>query len=203
MEFLVWLENTGFGVWMREADYLYSLFPYTFFLAMHTVGLALLVGPKAAIDLRLLGVAPRLPLAPMEPFFRLMWIGFWLNAVTGVILVPGYAIIRLTDPVFYIKLGFIALAIVNLRSTHREVFLGGSDSRQPSARAKVLAGTSLGLWTAAIVTGRLLGYEYSPFVRWAALRVFLITTIVIAIVWAGGFIAARTLGWTKPVRQRG
>lgn len=203
MDFLVWLENTGFATWMREADYLYSLFPYTFFLSMHTVGLALLVGPKAAIDLRILGVAPSLPLAPMEPFFRLMWIGFWLNAATGVILVPGYAIVRLTDPVFYIKLGLIACAIVNLRATHREVFRSGSDARPPSVRAKVLAGTSLGLWTAAILTGRLLGYEYAPFVRWAAVRVFLIATIVIALVWAGGFIAARTLGWTKPVRQRG
>ena len=203
MELLVWLENTGFGFWMREADYLYSLFPYTFVLAMHTVGLALLVGPKVAIDLRILGVAPSLPLAPMEPFFRLMWTGFWLNAVTGVILIPGFAIIRLTDPVFYIKLAIIALAIVNLRSTYREVFRGGSDSRQPSARAKVQAVTSLGLWTAAIVTGRLLGYEYSPFVRWAALRVFVITAIAIAVIGAGGFMAARSLGWSKAVRQRG
>lgn len=203
MDFLVWLENTGFGIWMREADYLYSLFPYTFFLATHTVGLALLVGPKAAIDLRILGVAPSLPLAPMEPFFRLMWIGFWLNAVTGAILIPGQAVIRLTDPVFYIKLAIIALAIVNVRATHREVFRGGSDSRQPSAKAKVLAGTSLGLWTAAILTGRLLGYDYAPFMRWAALRLFVIAAVAIAIIWAGGFIAARTFGWTKPVRQRG
>lgn len=203
MDLLLWLEGTGFGTWMREADYLYSLFPYTFVLSMHTIGLAFLVGPKAAIDLRILGVAPGLPLAPLEPFFRLMWIGFWLNAVSGVLLIPGYAVIRLTDPVFYVKLGVIALAIVNLRATRREVFGAGSVARQPSARAKVLAASSLGLWTAAIVTGRLLGYEYSPFVRWAALRVFLVTAAVIAIVGAGGFIAARSLGLGRPVRQRG
>lgn len=196
----VWVETTAFATWLRESA---TIWAYPTVLTLHTLGLAVLVGASAALDIRLLGFGTAIPLPALAKSFRVMWIGFWLNAVTGAILIPGQAVIRLTDPVFYIKLAIIALAIVNVRATHREAFRGGSDSRQPSAKAKVLAGTSLGLWTAAILTGRLLGYDYAPFMRWAALRLFVIAAVAIAIIWAGGFIAARTFGWTKPVRQRG
>ena len=53
--FLNTLEQSGLSTWLRESD---SVFGFYFILAVHTIGLALVVGPNAAIDLRLLGVAP-------------------------------------------------------------------------------------------------------------------------------------------------
>jgi hypothetical protein len=80
MELLASIENSGFATWVREAP---SVLAYPTVLALHTFGMAFLVGTNAAIDLRILGVAPGLPLAPMERFFRVMLLGFWVNAVSG------------------------------------------------------------------------------------------------------------------------
>lgn len=203
MEFLFWLENTSYATWMREADYLHSMFPYTFVLSLHAIGLALLVGPNAAINLRILGFAPSLPLAPMEGFFRLMWVGFWLNAVSGVLLIPTAAVTFFTDPIFYIKLGAIAAAVVVLRLIHREVFRADPAERDAMAlspRAKTLAGTSLVLWAIANLSGRLMAYP--GFIRWATLAAFLIVTIVLAIVSVGWFVAVGGGARSRPLRNR-
>ncbi|MBI2186459.1 MAG: hypothetical protein HYU37_04965 [Acidobacteria bacterium] len=189
MDLLIWLENTGYAEWVRNP----GLFPYTVFLSLHAIGLALLVGPNAAVDMRILGVARSLPLAPMAGFFRLMWVGFWINAVSGLLLLPVSAVTFLTDPIFYVKLGSIALAAVILRLIAREV-----SSRDPaSAKAKILAGTSLAFWSLAILAGRLIAY--SNFVRWTTVGAFVILTLVLALVWLGGrSIVARSLDWAEP-----
>jgi len=41
------------------------------------------------IDLRLLGFAMRIPLASMRTLFRYLWLGFWINAVSGVMLLAA------------------------------------------------------------------------------------------------------------------
>ena len=53
---------------------------------LHTVGLALVVGPNAVLDLRLLGAGRGMPLAALRNVFRVMWIGFAINASTGLVL---------------------------------------------------------------------------------------------------------------------
>ncbi len=77
-----------------------SLLAYTLFLSLHTIGLAFLVGFNAAIGLRILGVAPGLPLAPMLKFFPFMVAGFSVNAVTGVVLLTTAPTDFLTNVVF-------------------------------------------------------------------------------------------------------
>src|SRR5262245_66499097 len=84
--------------------------------------MGVVVGINAGIDLRILGLAPALPLAPMERFFPLLWIGFWVNAFTGVILLAADATTKAMNPDFYVKMGFIALAIINLRMIRNRVF---------------------------------------------------------------------------------
>jgi hypothetical protein len=62
MQFLASIEHSGFGTWVREAP---TIWAYPTVLFLHTVGLAFLVGINVAIDLRILGVARSMPLAPM------------------------------------------------------------------------------------------------------------------------------------------
>ena len=71
--FLDTIEKTDLSTWLRESP---SPFGFYFILAVHTIGLAMLVGPNAAIDLRLLGVGHDIPLAPLKSWFKIMWIGF-------------------------------------------------------------------------------------------------------------------------------
>ena len=83
MDFLVWLENSALGTWVREST---SVWAYSGLISFHAFGLAFVVGLSWMIALRVLGFAPSLPLAPMEKLFPAIWIAFWVNAVSGIAL---------------------------------------------------------------------------------------------------------------------
>src|SRR5712692_8707766 len=117
--FLKWLEATDFSVWLREAT---TVWAFPFVISCHTVGMGLVAGISAAIDLRILGCAPRVPLMETRRFLPVMWFGFWLNAVSGVGLLIAYPTKAVTNPVFYLKLTFIAMAIVFFRLIEKRVF---------------------------------------------------------------------------------
>jgi hypothetical protein len=156
MAFLAALEKSAFGTWVRESS---SLWAYPTILFMHTVGLGFLVGLNTAIDLRILGVAPRLPLAPMEKFYRVMWLAFWINAISGSMLLVADATTKMTNPVFFIKMAFVALAVLNMTLIKTWVFGRPSLDLTPlGASAKALAVASLILWAGAITAGRLMAY---------------------------------------------
>ncbi|MGA7796048.1 MAG: hypothetical protein WCA19_23700 [Candidatus Acidiferrales bacterium] len=156
--FLQTIEDTGFSTWLRESE---SPFAFYFILLFHTFGLALLVGANVVVDLRLLGVAPGIPLAPLRRLFRIMWIGFSINAITGVFLVIAYPTKSLTNWDFYIKLAVIGFAVWVMQRLKTEVFGDASLSEADRmARGATLAKWSLILWFGAITAGRLLAYTY-------------------------------------------
>ena len=53
-------------MWVRESP---SVFAFPGILSVHAIGMALVVGLNAAIDLRILGFAPHVPLMEMKRFF--------------------------------------------------------------------------------------------------------------------------------------
>ncbi len=156
IEYLKWIENLGFSTWVRESP---SIFAFPTVLLLHTIGMGLCVGVNAGIDLRILGFAPGIRLAPMERLLPVLWLGFTINAITGTILVMQDASTKLRNPDFFLKMIFIALALVVLRMTQKRVFRDPTLDKGPlSSNAKVLALLSLFLWLGAITTGRLLAY---------------------------------------------
>jgi hypothetical protein len=156
MDLLLKIQESGFSHWVRESE---SLFAFAGILLVHTIGMGFVVGVNATIDLRILGFAPAVRLAALERFFPVLWLGFWLNAVTGTILLAADATNKLANPDFYVKMVFIALAVVNLKMLRTQVFRDPLiDKVPPSMKAKALAFTSLIFWLGAIVSGRLLAY---------------------------------------------
>ena len=155
-EFLASLENSALGIWVRESG---SLWAYPMIITFHSFGLAIIVGLNAAIDLRLLGVAPSLPVAPLEKLFPIMWFGFWMNAISGLLLLVGDATTMVRSPIFALKMAVIGLAVANLIVMKRSAFRRQSWAGGiVPARIKLLATTSLVLWTCAITAGRLTAY---------------------------------------------
>ena len=152
--FFIWLESTTFSVWMRESP---SIFAFPMILAVHTIGLGLLAGINAAQDLRLLGFAEGIPVGELRRFLPVMWIGLAMNVLSGIALLIAYPTKALTNPVFYLKLSLIAVALVILRKTARFMLSGGL----APGRVKMLAAVSLVCWAGAITAGRLLAYTYS------------------------------------------
>lgn len=152
------IEESGLSTWIRDSP---SILAYWFILSCHAVGMALLVGASVVIDLRLLGVARDLPLAPLKELYRIIWIGFWIQVVSGALLLVAYPTKALTNPDFYIKLTLIGLSVAVMRMIRNRVFSdsGLSDSAM-MMKGKALAAWSLVLWAGAVTAGRLLAYTY-------------------------------------------
>ena len=137
---------------MRESP---SLFVFPGALAAHTVGLAFVAGLNGALDLRLLGVARGIAPAAFTRFLPFMRLGLWVNIITGIALLLAYPTKALTNPVFYLKLGLIGVALVLLKPILRRA----RDTASIDATAtRLLAAASLAAWAAAIAAGRLLAY---------------------------------------------
>ena len=153
-----WLQASAIGVWTRESP---SIWAYPTVLTLHTVGLGVLVGANAVVDFRLLGFAPRLPVRSLTPLYRFMWAGFAINAITGAMLFASDATAKAAQPVFYVKLMLIALAlaatVVIRKRVERADPSGGARVREESTTRRA-AVASLLLWTAAIAAGRLMAY---------------------------------------------
>lgn len=148
------IEQTGLSTWLREST---SPFGFYFILLCHTFGFSLVVGSNAVLDLRILGVAPSLPLKPLKSLFRFMWTGFGINAVTGVLLLTAYPTKNLTNPDFYIKLSFVALAVITMARMNAHLFEDSTLSETAMvAKGKLMAKMSLFFWISAIAAGRLL-----------------------------------------------
>ena len=160
-DFIEFIEGTALAVWVRESP---SIFAYTTVLSLHAMGLAVVVGIGAAVSLRVLGLFSGIPLAPLLRLFPVMWIGFTINALSGLALLAANASNMLSNFMFLIKLALIALAVVNMEVLrHRlaaDVTAGATnvDYEVVTPRTRTLALSSMVLWIGVIITGRLTAY---------------------------------------------
>ena len=155
MDLFMRLEASGMSTWLRESQ---SLWAFPFVLAVHTVGLGLIVGSTVVVDLRLLG-ASHIPLKPLEKFFSIMWLGLALNTVSGLMLFAKEATTVGISGVFWVKISLIALAVWVLTRIKRKGFDDPLvDTRPIPANVRALALLSIVLWTGAITAGRLMAY---------------------------------------------
>ena len=156
MEFLHWIEQLPLCVWVRESS---SIWAFPMFLFLHTLGMSMIAGVSAMIDLVFLGFWPKMPIKPLERLYPLMWLGFWINAATGFVLLISDASSTLTNPVFYVKMAFVFGGVALLVVMRKKVFRSPELDRAPvSGSAKRLAWASLICWLGTITAGRLLAY---------------------------------------------
>ena len=163
--FFLWLEETPISIWIREST---SIVAFPGILSAHAIGMALAAGINAAIALHVLGVAAGIPPREWRRFIHVMWFGFWLNAASGVLLVIAYPTKALTNPVFYLKLTLIVVAMGLSVSIRRRLLrfsregLDGTAARGRRGGAlRFAAAAALVCWAGAIASGRLLAYTYN------------------------------------------
>ena len=150
------LEQTAFFAWVSGGG---SIWGYPTILFLHTLGLATVAGVSAAISLRILGFAPNVALGPLVRFFPLIWTAFGVTAVSGTILLLADATTKLANPVFYVKMGLIAVALVVLQMIKTRVLSHPQVDAGPiPGSARILSIASLVLWIAATTAGRLMAY---------------------------------------------
>jgi hypothetical protein len=157
--FFLWLEATALSTWVREST---SVFAFPAILSVHAIGMGLAVGVNVAMAARLLGFAPAVPPHELRRFGPIMWLGFWMNAASGVLLFLGYPTKALTNPVFYMKMLLIAVGMWLYVLMSRELSEAGLKAAA-AAIADLKGRTTLGLaslvcWAGAVTAGRLLAY---------------------------------------------
>ena len=148
------LEASPFGALMRESAWLYPTVNL-----LHLLGLVLLLGAMLFLDLRLLGAARRLPLAPLYAWLSgFAAAGLLIQLVSGVALFAADATPLLANPLLRLKLLLVQLGIGNalLFRWRFATRLTSGDKMPPTARLQ--AGLSLGVWLAVMAAGRLLAY---------------------------------------------
>ena len=132
--------------------------------SLHFIGMALLVGIVGVFDLRLLGMAKRLPVAPLQRLMPWALLGFVLSLGTGVVFIaanPRQYVAPLSLS-FVAKMFFILLACLNVvffYATGLKRAVDGVDAGQDAPLgAKVSAGVSLFLWVGVMYWGRVLQF---------------------------------------------
>src|SRR6185503_5098383 len=156
-EFLVGLENTRLGLFLRESD---SLWGFPALLTTHAFAYFLIVAVNILICLRVLGYAKSIPLKPLGRLFPVMWFGLALTALTGVPLVIMLAEKRVPNPILWFKLFLIFVVTPLMWKFQKKVFTDPSvdESNIPSS-ARKLAAFQLALWILVMVFGRLIPYS--------------------------------------------
>jgi hypothetical protein len=155
MDLIAWIQQTGVHRWLGESP---GWFPYPFIIALHAMGMGVIVGMNVAIDLRILGAAHEIPLAPLARFFPVMWAGLAVNVITGTGLLITHPEMIL-NWVMWTKFGFMFLALVSLRLLRWKVFGGpNADKVGMPLRYQALAGASIFFWAGAVFAGRMTAY---------------------------------------------
>ena len=153
-----WVENTSLSMWIRGE----SMLGFPTILSFHTLGMGFLAGTSAGMDLRLLGVAKRVPLAELAKFYWVMWLALAVNFTSGTLLLIGYPYKAFTNPVFYVKLTLIAVAVYLIVRIRKDVLLHPDpDAPDVYRRGWRFGLISLGCWAGVILAGRLLAYTYT------------------------------------------
>src|SRR6185295_20362961 len=156
-DFLVALENTTIGQFIHTSS---SLLGFPLVLTMHTFGLCFIVGANVIVSMRLLGIAPSIPLQPLRRMFPFMWLGLGLTIVSGFALAIAAATTRLLNPILIFKLVVIAVASPLMFRMQKKIFnkaVVDQDVVPPGARE--MAAGQLLLWLIVVVAGRLIAYS--------------------------------------------
>lgn len=163
VEFSAWLDSTWLS-WAMSGGYPW-LWPA--FETLHFMGLALLVGAVGVLDLRMIGMAPGLPVASVQRLMPWAVLGFGVNLVTGALFFIGEPQQYMTNFAFLMKLLFIVAAGINVllfyaTGLHRRVEqMRPGDDTPPGAR--IVGAASLILWVGVVYWGRMLPFIGNAF----------------------------------------
>ncbi len=126
----VWLVS-AIGGDSTLAEFMRTAWAWPIVESLHFIGLCMLVGAIGAFDLRLLGVARRVPIEAVHRLVPWGILGFVLNVTTGTMFVLTEPDQYIYNPAFHLKLTFILVAGINANLVYLTSF---RQSFGPSAR---------------------------------------------------------------------
>lgn len=161
--FQFWLVQTLSSVEPVEA-FMRTRWGWPAMESVHFIGLTLLLGSIATWDLRLLGMAKRVPIAAFHRLVPFAVLGFAINAASGSMFLMTEPDQYIYNRAFHFKLLFLALAGLNVLLFYLTIFRRVSALGPGAAAphfAKINGAASLVFWMAVIICGRLITF-YRP-----------------------------------------
>lgn len=151
----IWLEASSLARFLRSGPWLYPLVNLA-----HVLGIALLVGAIATLDLRLLGFRQRSPVPDLaRATVPVAGAGLVLALVTGPVLFAVKATEYVGNPFVWAKFGAVAVGLANLSALHRSAAWRRDGASPADRRRLALAGgVSLVAWFGAVAAGRMIAY---------------------------------------------
>jgi hypothetical protein len=151
------IEMSALGVAMRKSLWLYPTVE-----TVHIVGLALLFGSIAVLDLRLLGLGRAISVKRLAAHV-LPWsaVGFVLVVPSGLAMFTAHASDFIGNSTFVLKICLIMAAGVNAAVFHAATFRNADAwdvEGAPPAAARLAGALSLAIWISVIACGRFLAY---------------------------------------------
>lgn len=153
MEFFKWMGELEFSKALGA-----SVWQFALIQALHLVCLAVFAGAILIVDLRLMGRAlTDRPVAQVAREAQPWMIGGFLAlTVTGVPQMMQNALREYYSMFFWIKMGFLVLALIYTFTLRRKVTLGG-EANTVTFQTKMVGLFSILLWAMVAIPARLIG----------------------------------------------
>jgi hypothetical protein len=157
-DLLAALEASSIATSIRE-----SLYLFPFIEAAHVIGLTMVFGTIAIVDLRLLGLASsRRPFSRIaSDVMRWTWAAFALTGLTGLLMFSTNAAGYYHNPYFRAKIAMLVCAGINMvvfqRTAGRSMQRWDRDPAAPGV-GRTVAVVSLVVWIGIIFLGRWVGF---------------------------------------------
>ncbi|MGA7793654.1 MAG: hypothetical protein WCA19_11500 [Candidatus Acidiferrales bacterium] len=131
---------------------------WTFMMAIHYVGLTMIIGTVGLFDIRVMGFLKQLPIAPLHGLLPWGLAGLGINVLTGLLAFSGHPDSYLFSIAFWLKMAALLLLGLNAVVFYLTDIFGRVDSlgagEDAPISAKLVASSSLFLWLAVIALGR-------------------------------------------------
>ena len=154
VSFLGWAYNSWVGEITRNVPWVFSVCE-----TLHFIGLSILFAALLVMDLRLLGFLPQISIKTALKMIPVAIVGFVINLLTGIVFFASSPGSYAYNPAFLLKMALILVAGANAilhEYVFRQRFARHGHTDDVDTLTKVIAGSSLFLWTAILLLGRLL-----------------------------------------------
>lgn len=152
-EFII---DSPLTAWIQDTYWIWPVLEIT-----HFIGLSLLLGGLIIIDLRLAGHVKAMPLLVTHQLLPFVFIGFGLNLCTGILFFYGDPMRYSVNIGFQIKMVLVVLAGLNALFYYwklHSVIHSWNPANPAPPLAKIVAYSSLVIWSGVLVSGRLIPY---------------------------------------------
>ena len=157
-----WLQGWPLAVFIHKTPW-----AFTTIEIVHVFAISLVIGTIAIVDLRLLGLAStKRPFTELaRGFLPWTWAAFALAVVAGSLLFISQAAAYFGNTVFWIKMGVMVLAGINMLIFELITMRGVETwdcAPSPPLPARLAGGLSLACWAMVVTFGRWTGFTLLP-----------------------------------------